>query len=70
MSYFTTEDTEGTEVMIISELELCVLGVLCRETVHFSTVFNIYRKQLHFPTGYLFSIFLSPTSPLSCLSDE
>ena len=67
MNYFTTEDTE---VVIISELELCVLCVLCRETVHFSTVLNLYRKQLHFPTGYLFSIFLSPTSPLSCLSDE
>ena len=46
--------------MIISELELCVLGVLCGEIVHFNMVFNIYMKQLHFPTGYLFSIFLSP----------
>ena len=43
--------------MVISELELCVLG---GEIVYFSTIFNLYRKQLHFPTGYLFSFFYLP----------
>ena len=72
---FTTEDTEDTEVIIIYELELwnlCVLRVLCGETVHLCTEINLFLrmwlswiKSPNFQTAPASSLIHKNENPLS-----